>query len=119
MPMQDPRSAGSMSGHVVVSGGNKRSLKYLHGTPGHHPTTAGLGDNAPQYVRGNSGKNKSPSLFDNSNNTHFLEMSGNLGSHFGAIGGPGQVVTENQQMSEMPINDFNERLSTGGLNTRA
>ena len=88
MPIQDPRSAGSMSGHVVVSGGNKRSLKYLHGTPG-HPNR----DGAPQYVRGNSGKNQSPSLFDNShsggnsNNTHFLEMSGNLGSHFGAIGG--------------------------------
>jgi hypothetical protein len=66
----------------------------------------------------NSMSTKSPSLFDQ--NTHFLDMSGNLGSHFGAMESRQGIVPlrahANQQMSEVAVNDFNDRLSTGGAN---
>ena len=95
----------------MSGGGNKRSMKYVHGTPGHpHNYQAHFSQqDTAHLIRGTSGKasidhgmsNKSPSLFEQ--NTHFLDMSGNLGSHFGHMA---------QVPQEMMINDS---LSAGGI----
>ena len=84
-------AGGGQTAQILTQGGNKRSNKYLHGTPGqpsnYQAHFAQNGTNLQaQFSRGNSGKisanhnmnnsisNKSPSLFD---------MSGNVASLFG------------------------------------
>jgi|TARA_B110000285_G_scaffold214050_1_gene258999 hypothetical protein len=88
---------------MPISGGNRRSNKYLHGTPGQpHNYQAHFSQNGTnlqsQFSRGNSGKilgnhpmnnsisNKSPSLYDQ--NTTLFDMSGNVGSLFGGDNNP-------------------------------
>ena len=117
---------------MLMSGGNKRSNKYLHGTPGqpsnYQAHFAQNGTNLQaQFSRGNSGKisanhnmnnsisNKSPSLFD---------MSGNVASLFGNETKNGSNNFEqqmhrmnvNQQMSDLGSNERHEILSSGGMN---